>query len=476
MADGVRLFSLGCLRQLALLPPGRPIFRSAGDELLISGAKGLQRWTIVGRVDDDKLRIGPPRIIVLPAPPTRTDGDRTGETLAIVSEKAGRGLLFDVATNTVRYPLFEHPQACYVALSRDGRWVATSGWHSDRIRLWNTATGETVKEWNAVMAKVFFTPDSRALIISERSELSFHDLESLKPIRRIRREASLYPGHVAFSPDGPGRPGQKRLMALEIAPGIIHLKDAATDRTVATLEDPHGDRAGWMSFTPDGTQLVSTAPYAKAVHVWDLREIRQKLGDMGLDWDWPEIPLTAPKRNVSTLAEVEVLVGERDDPKRTIAEESQQAIELRRQEWKAKPHDANANNNLAWEYLTAPIALRDVKAALPLAEQAVRLAPRDPIFANTLGAALYRAGRFRDAVTTLQPNIEKQHESSLAFDLYLLAMCHHRLGETVRARDYYDWATRWSRTYPGLNVRQLRELDGFRTEASALLGVQATKN
>ena len=83
-------------------------------------------------------------------------------------------------------------------------------------------------------------------------------------------------------------------MALEMAPGVIHLKDVATGRTVAKLEDPHGDRAGWMGFTPDGTQLVVTAPYAKAIHVWDLRAIRQRLKAMGLDWDWPEFPPADP--------------------------------------------------------------------------------------------------------------------------------------------------------------------------------------
>src|SRR5262249_31764137 len=71
---------------------------------------------------------------------------------------------------------------------------------------------------------------------------------------------------------------------------IIHLKDVATARTVAKLEDPHGDRSGWMSFTPNGTQLVAASPYGKAIHVWDLRAIRQRLKAMGLDWDWEDYP------------------------------------------------------------------------------------------------------------------------------------------------------------------------------------------
>ena len=152
------------------------------------------------------------------------------------------------------------------ALSGDGRWAASSGWHSDRVRLWNADTGQMVHEW--VVGKrtlVFFTPDSRALIISRGDEFSFWDVETLQPIRRLRRDVAQFPGCVAFSPDG-------RLMALEMAPAVIHLKEVATGRTVARLEDPHGDRATWQGFTPDGTQLVVVA---------ELRQCDPHLGPAG---------------------------------------------------------------------------------------------------------------------------------------------------------------------------------------------------
>jgi hypothetical protein len=46
-------------------------------------------------------------------------------------------------------------------------------------------------------------------------------------------------------------------MALEVLPGVIHLTDAATGPHGGELTDPSSDRATWMSFTPDGTQLTS---------------------------------------------------------------------------------------------------------------------------------------------------------------------------------------------------------------------------
>src|SRR5262249_62058778 len=104
------------------------------------------------------------------------------------------------------------------------------------------------------------TPDSRALIIARGDEFTFWDVATLQPIRRLPREAGLYPGHVAFSPDG-------RLMAVEMAPAVIHLREVATGRAVARLEDRHGARATCQGFTPVGTRLVVGASFARAIHV-----------------------------------------------------------------------------------------------------------------------------------------------------------------------------------------------------------------
>jgi len=162
--------------------------------------------------------------------------------------------------------------------------MATGGWHSKFIRLWNAHTAKLLKEWPEVAAaSVFFTPNSQQLIISRSDGFTFYDLDTFKILRQMRSEVYLYPGHVAFSPD-------QKLMALDMAPGVIQLKDVATGGTVAKLEDPFRDRATWMAFTPSGTELVVAARYANVIHIWNLRAIRSQLKTMGLDWDWPEFP------------------------------------------------------------------------------------------------------------------------------------------------------------------------------------------
>ena len=459
---GDRLWELSTGRELAVLPTASQcvLFRSDGRELLTCGETGVHRWPIrAGTEAAVPLRLGPPRKIALPFVPHRAARSPDGQTLAIVSEQSGAGLLVDDPTESVRGQPFVHPRVSEVALSRDGRWIASCGWHSDRVRLWNATTGTMVHEW--VLGKqtgVFFTPDSRAVVISRDDAFTFWDVDTLQPIRRLGRDVALYPGFVAFSPDG-------KLMALEIAPAVVHLKEVATGRTVAKLEDPHGDRAGWMGFTPDGTQLVVAAPHAKAIHVWNLRAIRERLKGMGLDWNWPEFRPADPWAKAAEIVRAEVLPGDLSDPGLTPEQSTRRAVERFGRAVKANPDDAMACNALAWTYLTAPEPLRDVKVALPLAERAVRLSADSALYRNTLGLAYYRAGRYREAIQTLRPNLDKQEDWGLAYDLYFLAMSYAKLGETARARDYFDWAVRWSQVQGSLPAGHLDELRIVRAEA-----------
>jgi serine/threonine protein kinase/WD40 repeat protein len=483
MDEGARLWDLRNGRELAALPAGTPFAFfdvRAGDGgpvppnrprwgLLTSGPDGLLRWPVTcGDPAGEHLRLGPPRQLS-PLGRAWFAHRPDGGTLGAATEEGGANQILDLQAGVVRRSLGSHPQGEVRALSGDGRWAASCGWHSDRVRLWNVRTGQMVREWApGKRTFVSFTPDSRALIISRGEEFTFWDVETLRPIRRLPRHVTPFPGHVAFSPDG-------RLMALEMAPAVLHLKEVATGRTVAKFEDPHGDRATWQGFTPDGTRLVVLASYADAIHIWDLRAIRTRLKAMNLDWDWPAYP-PAPSGKHAAPVTIEVLPGRLAEPALTREQRARRAIKRYRLEVKANPAAARACNNLAWAYLMAPEALRDVGAALALAEKAVRLQPGTATYRNTLGVAYYRAGRYREAVEVLRPNVEKQDDWELAYDLYFLAMSHHRLGEKARARDYYDWAVRWVAAQSDLRSELREELAAIRAETEALLGIDRKKD
>jgi WD40 repeat protein len=286
-SDGVRLWDVARGRETAWLRIGDTtavLFRADGRELLTCGpGDGLRRWLIeAGEESEGDLQLASFRKIPLPFAPQRIAKNLDDRTLAVVGESAGQCLVFDLITESVRVTEMPHDMAAFVALSPNAARLATSGWHSGRVKLWDGQSGQLIKDWEVgSSARVYFTPDNRELIVARAKEFAFHDLETLGVSRHMPRDIGLYPGHVAFAADG-------KLMALEMAPGLIHLKEITSGRTVARLEDPHGDHSTWMSFTPDGTQLVVAARYAGAIHRWDLRTIRERLKTMNLDWDWPE--------------------------------------------------------------------------------------------------------------------------------------------------------------------------------------------
>src|SRR5205814_8451884 len=123
-----------------------------------------------------------------------------------------------------------------------------------------------------------------------------------------------------------------------------------------------------------------------------------------LDWEWPEFKPADPGAKTAELAKVEVIAGDLAKPVLTREQKARQAIERYGRALKANPDDAKACNDLAWVYLTGPEPLRDVKAALPLAEKAVRLSTDNAMYRNTLGVAYYRAGRYREAIRNLRPH------------------------------------------------------------------------
>ncbi len=468
MDDGARLWDLATGREVAFLPDRRTesvsfVSRPDGRELLTCSSGGLRRWPI--REDPalpGRLRIGPPRVVDLPIVPTRAHVRQDGRAVAVASERSGMALVVDLPTEAVRSTLAPHPSLIRVVLSPDGRWAATSGWHTPSVKVWDVRTGALVKELPlGIMNIASFSPDGRTLVTSRGDEYRTWDVESWRPALRLPWEVPSYPGWVAFALD-------RKLMALERSPAVISLVDAATGRTLAKLEDPRSDRAQWLGFTPDGAHLVAITPYSRAIHIWDLRAIRRELAAMQLDWEAPPYP-PAPGADARRTLAVESLLGVSSPPEQAADDRARRDIETYRLAVESHPDRAAAYNNLAWTYATAPGRLRDPSRALALAERAARLDPQNPMIRNTLGMAYYRVGRYREAADTLQDNLPHQDEKYLAVDLYFLAMSHHQLGEVALARAYYTWANRVTGSRAELTVEEARERDAFHAEAEMLM-------
>ncbi len=469
MGEGVRVWELRSGRELAFLPIGLVTsvgFVSVNDHrsLLTCGAAGLQCWPITDQGGAPRrLRIEVPHSIRLPVNPTVLSMGSDRRTAIVSSEESGRAVIVDLETESVRCTLTPHPLVSAGVLSSDGRWAATSGWHSPNVKVWNAHTGALVKEFTTgVQNAAYFSPDSQTFVASLGGTYRIYDVPSWRLAREVRCALPSFPGWVAFSPDG-------RFVALETSPAVVNIIHAETGAVCARLEDPESGRSRWLGFTSDGGRLVTVTPFSRAVHVWNIRGIGRQLASVGLNddrlgspVDTSFVPEPDSPVEVSTIDVFATIKPVIEQKARAAIAQFQQAVAKR-------PESARACNNLAWSYVTAPESLRDLAQGLAMAEKAVRLEPDNLAHRNTLGVAYYRAGRYHDAIDVLRSNIETDEETVFVSDLCFLAMSYQRLGETSRAREYRSLALRWSRRQKLLAPEDHHELAAFWQEMNATL-------
>jgi serine/threonine protein kinase/WD40 repeat protein len=412
----------------------------------------------------------PARPEVLSVGPARHLAPGLASAYAVGTRASPDGLVVAVPTGASTIVLHrDHPErrqvlgpqydVRFAAVSPDRRWVVTcSHWSDGRsksTRIWDAGTGKQIREL-PLEGSTYpqFSPDGRWLLTVNGGSCQLWEAGSWQ-VRRFDGRAAT------FSPNS-------QLLALINSFSVVQLIEATTGREVARLTGPEPMWYAPACFTPDGTRLIAYTSEGKALYVWDLRLIRQQLKELGLDWDWPEFAPPEPARRAGTFVKAEILLGDLAQPL-PREQKARQDIDQYRRAVAAKPNDAKACNALAWTYLTAPEALRDVKAALPLAEKAAGIDNANAVYRNTLGLAYYRSARYREAVDVLRRNLETQESWALAFDLYILTMSHHKLGETTRAQDYFDLAGRWQQTARGLSAGHLEELSWFRAEAELVV-------
>ena len=129
------------------------------------------------------------------------------------------------------------------------------------------------------------------------------------------------------------------------------------------------------------------------------------------------------------------------------------------------PVDPWLRNEIAWLLANSPEpALRDPKRAVKLAKAAVRFNEKAGQLRSTLGAALFREGRYEIAVKALEKAVQLQNGPT-AWDDFFLAMAHAKLENGAEARKYHERAVGWM----AANAPKDPQLVRFRAESEALL-------
>jgi WD40 repeat protein len=209
---------------------------------------------------------------------------RDGKTLGATSD-SGHLVLWDTATGRERLRRGPNPvdgaAAPHLALSPDGKTLATSRGRNGLIRLYDVASGKQLKSLvnSDPVSCLAFSPDGRTLAVNDAGKaIVLWDVGRGKRAHRTGEHA----GHahaLAFAPDG-------KVLACASGPAVF-LWDPATGKELARLEG-HLGAVRCLAFSPDG-KLLASGGGDRTVRLWDLGTRRplhaysgEPAGDVGV--------------------------------------------------------------------------------------------------------------------------------------------------------------------------------------------------
>jgi WD40 repeat protein len=272
-----------------------PLYDPSGAYLLVVSKSGVHRFrlrpargedgqTPYGQStggEDDQTPYGQSSRVPLPlqSPVSSAALDAGGHKLIVV-ESLKKALVIDPHPDAgpASPILTGHDHMNYVDISPDGEWAATSAFKGNGdVKVWDLKTGRPVRTFRTEeRARAAFSLDGRWLVVVEPRQgvLSCYRVGSWeKPVRQERLEPG--DGFLAFTKDG--------LMAVTAQGGrAIRLEDAATGHPWAILPSLGGEELTYPSFSSNGGLLSVTAG-ERTVELWDLRALRARLAEMGLD-------------------------------------------------------------------------------------------------------------------------------------------------------------------------------------------------
>jgi WD40 repeat protein len=166
----------------------------------------------------------------------------------------------------------------FVAISPDGGRVATGGWNSLNVKIWNADDGRQERELPTGRSpNVAFSPDGRWLVTGTGAEYIFWRTTDWRKDHLLPRpENEGLPGPMCFSRDG-------KLLALACDRNTVRLISPETAVTLADIEPVPERPLIALAFNPDATELAITRTAAPP-QIWHLSRIRRRLTEMNLDW------------------------------------------------------------------------------------------------------------------------------------------------------------------------------------------------
>jgi len=256
-------------------------FEPGERSLLTSGAGGVCRWPLgfgsarLVSVFDEATR----EVIPVPfaAEPRGASLSADGRTIALCTVD-GECFVFNLADAAEKARVIRYPVST-VAISRHGRWVATTTTDAYEAKLWDAQDGRWLRDFAGVRtATATFTPDDQWLVFATAQDYRFYRVGSWEAGPCVRRD---YAGYASVFPAFSVEEG---LIAIAHSKNEISLLDAVGGHVLATFGVPGGDELHWLCLSADGGRLAA-GTHTGLIQVWDLRRLRARLRELGVDWN-----------------------------------------------------------------------------------------------------------------------------------------------------------------------------------------------
>jgi WD40 repeat protein len=151
-----------------------------------------------------------------------------------------------------------------MALSPDGKTLASGSWEDPHIRLWDVATGTEKLHFKAHgqdVLTIAYSPDGKTLA-STGNLATFHFFDAADG-KALRKAGDYFGGlqAIEYAPDGKTRIG--------IESGTVHVFDAATGKSLRKFDAPYRNMAG-LTLSRDGKTAATFWGGPNTFDLWDV--------------------------------------------------------------------------------------------------------------------------------------------------------------------------------------------------------------
>ena len=269
--DGIRIWSTDDWKEMAFEPVGRAFsvkWFGETNQFTISGSIGIQVWRI--ELEADGLA---PRLVSSLSQNTgvqRIAGSRDQDRFAILPGEI-------CAFNYTDSRSVAHQAVDFLCLSRDGRYLATMRRNGEEVILMDAKSGRVLKKIPAALPEGGqFGLDSSIIYLSIAGEIQAIHVPDASRLWSLPRPESSGGGAIGICSDG-------KLIAATLGLRSIALIRCADGQVLATLSAPTPEPVTALDFSPDG-RFLAVATTSHLSQIWDLREVRNELKKLNLDW------------------------------------------------------------------------------------------------------------------------------------------------------------------------------------------------